>query len=104
MILPAFSCGDVSSFQLTYFYRLHSSDKMKALRPKGNRGEDKSRKPFKHFKTHTPPPASPQDNEKGYLSSWLVPGPSVERVEAGPGWPFHQPVVAAAPPPPPHTA
>lgn len=39
-------------------------------------------------------PAPTPDNEKGYLSSWLVPGPSVERVEAGPGWPLHQPVVA----------
>lgn len=44
-------------------------------------------------KTHTPRP----DNEKGYLSSWLVPGPSMERVEAGPGWPLYQPVVAGPP-------
>lgn len=63
---------------------------------RGTVGEDKSWKPFKHFKTHTPSVPRP-DNEKGYLSSRLVPGPSVERVEAGPGWPLHQPVVAGPP-------
>lgn len=36
------------------------------------------------------------DNEKGYLSSWLVPRPSVEGVEAGPGRPLHQPMVAGS--------
>lgn len=36
------------------------------------------------------------DREKGYLSSWLLPSPSVERVEAVPGWPLHQPMVAGS--------
>lgn len=37
------------------------------------------------------------DNEKGYLSPWFVPRPSVEGVEAGPGWPLHQPMMASPP-------
>ena len=46
-------CRDASGFQLTYFYCLHSSDKMRILKPKRNRREDKSWKPSKHFKMYT---------------------------------------------------
>lgn len=37
------------------------------------------------------------DNEKGYLPPRLVPRSSVKGVEAGPGWPLHQPVMAGSP-------